>query len=310
MGEWLLRRLFGGPVNTEDPEVRNSVGAIAGWIGIAINLFLVLGKVTAGLLAGSISVVADGINNLMDAVGSVITVAGFKMAAKRADSEHPHGHGRYEYIAGLAVAVLVLVVGIELARGGVTEIISPGAADFGVLIFIVLAVSLFVKVRMAFFYGRLGVQIGSSTLKAVSVDSRNDALTTGAVLVSAALSRFAGISLDGWAGLGVAIFILYNGVGLVRETISPLVGEAPSQELVEHISGKITSYQGVLGLHDLIIHDYGPESRYASAHVEMPSDWDPLVTHGIIDTIERDFLEDDRIHLIIHYDPVAPECNT
>ena len=144
-------------------------------------------------------------------------------------------------------------------------------------------------------------------MKAVSADSRNDALTTGAVLVSAALSRFAGISLDGWAGLGVAIFILYNGVGLVRETISPLVGEAPSQELVEHISGKITSYHGVLGLHDLIIHDYGPDRRYVSAHVEMPSDWDPLVTHDIIDTIERDFLEDGRIHMIIHYDPVAPE---
>ncbi|HBN96243.1 MAG TPA: cation-efflux pump, partial [Firmicutes bacterium] len=265
------------------------------------------GKVTVGLVAGSISVVADGLNNLMDAAGSIITLVGFKMAARKADEEHPHGHGRYEYIAGLAVAVLVLVIGIELARAGVSKILNPSFVKFGPVILIILVFSVVVKVWMAMFYQTLNVRIDSSPLKAVSADSRNDALATGAVLFSALVSRFAGLSLDGWAGLGVAIFIIYNGIGLVKDTISPLVGEAPSEEFVDYLSEKITSYEGVLGIHDLIIHDYGPDKRYVSAHVEMPSDWDPLITHDIIDRIERELLETDRIHLIIHYDPVVTE---
>ncbi len=304
--KWLLRRLVSSFQDTKDPETRNALGRVAGWMGIGINLLLVVGKITAGLLTGSIAVVADGANNLMDALGSVITVAGFRMAAKKADEEHPHGHGRYEYIAGLAVAVLVLVVGVELARGGISEIIAPSPVEFGVLIITVLGLSLAIKIWMAMFYGALSIKIGSSVLKAVSVDSRNDALATGAVLLSAVVSHLTGVALDGLAALGVALFIIYNGIGLVRETISPLVGEAPSPELVQYISEKIASYQGVLGLHDLIIHDYGPDRRYVSAHVEMPSDWEPLVTHDIIDRIERDLLDNDGIHLIIHYDPVEP----
>lgn len=309
MTEWLLRRFVGDYENIMDPKTRKSVGSFASWTGIFINVLLVLGKIVAGLLAGSLAVVADGLNNLMDGAGSIITLVGLKMAAKKADDEHPHGHGRYEYIAGLAVAVLVLVVGIELARSGIAEIISPSPVSFGPVILVILVVSVVVKVWMATFYRSLGARIDSSPLKAVAVDSRNDALATGAVLVSAAVSRLTGFTLDGWAGLGVALFILYNGVGLVRDTISPLVGEAPSEELVDYISEKIASYEGVLGIHDLIIHDYGPDRRYVSAHVEMPSDWDPLVTHEIIDRIERDFLEYDRIHMIIHYDPVEPDSH-
>ena len=305
MTKWLLRRFVKGYRNTKDPTLRKSVGTFASWTGILINVLLVVGKVTVGFVVGSISVVADGLNNLMDAVGSIITLVGFKMAARKADEEHPHGHGRYEYIAGLAVAVLVLVVGIELARAGFSEILNPSPVKFGPVILIVLVVSVAVKVWMAVFYQTLSVRIDSSPLKAVSVDSRNDALATGAVLFSAVASRLAGLSLDGWAGLGVALFILYNGIGLVKDTISPLVGEAPPEELVEYISEKIASYEGVLGIHDLIIHDYGPDKRYVSAHVEMPSDWDPLITHDIIDRIERELLETDRIHLIIHYDPVV-----
>jgi cation diffusion facilitator family transporter len=307
MTEWLLRRFVKDYRNTTDPTVRKSVGSFASWTGILINVLLVAGKVTVGLVAGSISVVADGLNNLMDAAGSIITLVGFKMAARKADEEHPHGHGRYEYIAGLAVAVLVLVIGIELARAGVSKILNPSFVKFGPVILIILVFSVVVKVWMAMFYQTLNVRIDSSPLKAVSADSRNDALATGAVLFSALVSRFAGLSLDGWAGLGVAIFIIYNGIGLVKDTISPLVGEAPSEEFVDYLSEKITSYEGVLGIHDLIIHDYGPDKRYVSAHVEMPSDWDPLITHDIIDRIERELLETDRIHLIIHYDPVVTE---
>ena len=305
MTERLLRYFIKGYGDFADPEVRKSIGTFASWFGILINLLLVMSKVLIGLFAGSISVVADGLNNFMDATGSIIVLVGLKMAAKKADEEHPHGHGRYEYLAGLAVAVLVLVVGIELARGGIAEIIWPTSVSFTRPLFVVLIVSIAVKAWMALFYRRLALKIDSTPLKAVSVDSRNDVLATGAVLLSTTLSRLIGVPLDGWAALGVAIFIVYNGVGLVRETVSPLVGEAPSDELVDFISRKIAGYEGVLGIHDLIIHDYGPDRRYVSAHVEMPSDWDPLVTHEIIDGIERDLLENDRIHLIIHYDPVV-----
>ena len=306
MAGW-LKRWLRAKSSSDNLESRSSAGSFASWAGIVINLLLVVGKVTAGIFAGSVAVIADGLNNLMDALGAIITLLGFKMAAKKADDEHPFGHGRYEYIAGLAVAVLVLVVGVELARSGITEILDPSPVDFGTPIVIVLVISVAVKSWMALFYRRFSKRIGSSALKAVSVDSRNDALATSTVFISALVSRYAGIELDGWAALGVSLFILYNGIGLLKETISPLVGEAPSEELVDYISEKITAHKQVLGIHDLIIHDYGPERRYVSAHVEMPSDEDPVITHDIIDSIERDFLENDGIHLIIHVDPVAPE---
>lgn len=307
MTEWLLRRFVKDHSNIKDPLVRKSVGSFAGWVGIFINLLLVVGKVSVGFVAGSIAMVADGLNNLMDAAGSIITILGFKMAAKKADEKHPYGHGRYEYIAGLAVAVLVIVVGIELARAGISKILIPSRVNFGPAVLAILVVSVVMKAWMAVFYRTLSVQIDSSPLKAVAIDSRNDVLATATVLFGAVTSHFAGLYLDGWAGLCVAIFIVYNGIGLVHDTVSPLVGEAPSGDFVDYLSQKISSYEGVLGIHDLIIHDYGPDKRYVSAHVEMPSDWDPLITHEIIDSIERDLLERDKIHLIIHYDPVLTE---
>ena len=307
MTEWLLRHFVSNYKNTKHPAVRSDVGRFACWMGIFFNLLLVAGKVIAGLLSGSVSVVADGLNNLMDAAGSIITLAGFKIAAKKADKEHPFGHGRYEYIAGLAVAVLVLVVGIELGKSGITKILNPASVQFGPVILLILAASILLKLWMAGFNQNLGTRINSSALKAVSVDSRNDAITTGAVLVSAVVSRFTGLNLDGWAALGVALFIVYNGISLVRETLDPLLGMPPSSELAKYIIEKIASYDGVLGIHDLIVHDYGPDRRYISAHVEMPGDEDPLVTHDIIDKIEKDFLQNDRIHMIIHYDPVIKE---
>lgn len=302
----LLGRLLKKYGDLNDPEVRSFVGSRASTTGIVINLLLVAGKLAAGLVSGSVSVLADGLNNLMDALGSIITMVGFKLAAKKADAEHPFGHGRYEYLAGLAVAVLVLVIGIELGRTGVVEIIKPSPLSIGPLLLTVLFLSILVKAGMAFFYRRLGVLIDSAALKAVAVDARNDALATGAVLFSTLAFRFFGLALDGWAALGVACFILYNGWGLVKETVSLLVGEAPPPELVDYISEKISAHEQVLGIHDLIIHDYGPGRRYVSAHVEMPSTEDPLITHEIIDSIEQDFLKTDNIHLIIHYDPVEP----
>lgn len=284
--------------------VRSQMGSSASSRGVAINLLLVAAKLVAGLLAGSVSVVADGLNNLMDAAGSIITWAGFKMAGKKADKEHPYGHGRYEYLAGLGAAVLILVIGVELGRSGIEEILRPSPIKLSPLLFGVLAASILVKAWMAVYYSRIGRRMGSSALKAVAADSWNDVLATGAVLLSAVLYRLTGAHLDGWAAVLVALFILYNGWGLVRETISQLVGEAPAPELVDYICEKISRHEQVLGIHDLIVHDYGPGRRYVSAHVEMPGDEDPMVTHDIIDAIERRFLEEDHIHLIIHYDPV------
>ncbi|HPT83604.1 MAG TPA: cation diffusion facilitator family transporter [Limnochordia bacterium] len=289
------------------PGVRHLVGSSASSKGVAVNLLLVAAKLAAGLLAGSVSAVADALNNLMDAAGSLIAWAGFKMAGKKADQEHPFGHGRYEYLAGLGAAVLIMVVGLELGRSGITEILRPTPLRLSPLLLAVLLLSIGVKLWMAAYYGRLGRRMGSSALKAVAADSRNDVVATGAVLISALLFHFTGLQLDGWAAVLISLFIIYNGWGLVKETVSQLVGEAPPPELVDYIAEKISRHEQVLGIHDLIVHDYGPGRRYVSAHVEMPGDEDPLVTHAIIDSIERRFLEEDQIHLIIHYDPVPRE---
>lgn len=307
MTQWLLRRFLKYYEGTGRQATRNAIGRSASLAGIFINLVLVAGKITVGMLSGSLSVIADGVNNLMDAAGSTITLAGFGVAAKQPDEEHPFGHGRFEYISGLAVAALVLLVGIELGKGGIAKILKPTPTHFGSMLLVVLAVAVLLKTWMARLYRDLGARIGSPALKAVSVDSRNDAITTGAVLLSAIVSRLSGVALDGWASVGVSLFIVYNGIGLIRETINPLLGEAPSRELMEYIYVKIASYENVRGVHDLIVHDYGPERRYASAHVEMPIGAGLVAAHEMLHRIESDFRERDGIHLIIHHDPIMPD---
>lgn len=304
MTQWLLRLFVKDYQNIKDTAVRTALGSFAGWVGIFCNLLLVAGKVAVGLAAGSVSVIADGLNNLLDAAGSIIALFGFKLAAKEPDEEHPFGHGRYEYIAGLAVSVLVLVVGIELGRSSFDKILAPTPVDFGLFSFIVLVASILLKLWLCNFYRSLGSSISSTTLKATAVDSRNDAISTFAVLLTAAVSRFAGINLDGWAGIGVAAFIVYNGIGLVRDTLNPLLGEAPEPDLVRYISEIIVEHECVTGIHDLIVHDYGPGRKYASAHVEISSEVDSTTVHQVIDGIERSLLQNDNIHLIIHHDPV------
>ncbi|NLC45395.1 MAG: cation transporter [Clostridiales bacterium] len=304
MMDILLKKFIKNQKDYNDPDVRNKIGSLASWSGIILNILLVIGKVLAGFVSGSMSIIADGINNLMDAIGSVITLIGFKLSRKKADKEHPFGHGRYEYVAGLAVAVLVLLVGIELGRTSIAKVINPTIIDFGWLPLVILVISIILKLWMRLFIKNLGQRINSTALIAVSVDSRNDAIATSAVLITAFISQFANIKLDGWASLGVAIFIIYNGVILIKETISPILGESPSDELVNYITKKIESYECVIGLHDLIVHDYGPGKQYASAHLELSSDIDPLVSHAVLDKIEKEFLEKDNIHMVIHYDPV------
>jgi cation diffusion facilitator family transporter len=262
-------------------------------------------KFAAGLLSGSIAILADAVNNMSDAASSIITMLGFKMSEKPADREHPFGHARFEYIAGLTVAVLVLVIGFEMGKSSAYKIMDKETVAYGFVSFVVLAFSVFVKAWLCFFNRALGRRIDSRTLAAAAIDSRNDALATTAILMTAVIAHVTGVVLDGWMGLAVALFVLYSGVGLVKETLNPLLGEAPSPELVRRADEKIRSYPGVLGTHDLILHDYGPSRRFASAHVEMPSEMDPLASHDIIDNIERDFLQQEGIHLVLHYDPIV-----
>uniref|UniRef100_UPI0034A28185 cation diffusion facilitator family transporter n=1 Tax=Enorma massiliensis TaxID=1472761 RepID=UPI0034A28185 len=238
---------------------------------------------------------------------NIVSLLGFKLASRPADPEHPYGHGRYEYLAGLVVAALVLAIGINLAWSSVQKIIAPSPTEFSGALVAVLVLSIAVKLWMAAFNRSIGRRINSDTLEATAVDSRNDVISTAAVLACACISRATGVDLDGWAGLAVGAFICWSGVGLLRDTVSPLLGQAPSPELVEHIHDKILSYPGVLGTHDLMVHDYGPGRQFASAHVEMAAEADPLESHDLIDNIEQDFKMEDGLIVTLHYDPIVTD---
>lgn len=304
MTRWLIRTFVRDHANTHDPAVRVRYGQMAGVVGILTNLLLAGGKLLAALLSGSVSIMADAANNLSDASSSIVSLLGFKMAGKPADQEHPYGHARYEYLAGLAVSVLILIIGVELFRSSLDKVLNPSPVSFGWVSLAVLAVSILVKLWMAGFNRTVGREISSQTLIATSQDSRNDVIATSAVLVAALVARFFGINLDGWMGLAVALFILWSGWGLIRDTMDPLLGKAPDPELVQSIRETIMGYPGVLGTHDLMIHDYGPGRRFASVHVEMAAEEDVMQSHDVIDNIERDFLHRDKLHMIVHLDPI------
>lgn len=305
MTETLVRLFVKNSRDTTDPAVRTAYGNLASWVGIFCNLLLCAGKFLAGTLSGSISIAADAVNNLSDASSSVVSLIGFKLGARPADDEHPYGHARFEYLAGLAVAVMVLVIGVELMKSSVDKILHPAAVTFSWVAMAVLAASIAVKLWMALFNRTLGKRINSGSLIATAADSRNDVLTTSAVLVASLISHFANVELDGWMGAAVALFILYSGVGLIKDTIDPLLGLAPDPELVQRIHDKIMSYPGVLGTHDLMVHDYGPGRQFASVHVELAAEDDVMASHELIDDIERDFLKNDRLPVVIHFDPIV-----
>lgn len=307
MTEWLVRHFVRMSEQTDDPAVRMRYGQFAGIVGIICNVMLCLGKGAIGLVSGSVSIVADAVNNLSDAASNIVSLLGFKLASRPADPEHPYGHGRYEYLAGLVVAALVLAIGINLAWSSVQKIITPSPTEFSGALVAVLVLSIAVKLWMAAFNRSIGRRINSDTLEATAVDSRNDVISTAAVLACACISRATGVDLDGWAGLAVGAFICWSGMGLLRDTVSPLLGQAPSPELVEHIHDKILSYPGVLGTHDLMVHDYGPGRQFASAHVEMAAEADPLESHDLIDNIEQDFKMEDGLIVTLHYDPIVTD---
>lgn len=307
MVDLLVHRFIENADDTANPAVRNAYGTLASTVGIVCNVLLCVGKGAIGLFAGSVSIVADAVNNLSDASSNVVSLLGFHMAGRPADREHPYGHGRYEYLAGMVVAVLVLVIGVELVRSSVEKLIDPSPTEFSPAVAIVLVASMLVKAWMMLFNRTLGRLIGSVTLEATAMDSRNDVITTGAVLAAAVVSALTGVDLDGWAGLAVGCFILWSGFGLMRETIDPLLGRTPSDELVRHIHDTIMGYPGVLGTHDLMVHDYGPGRQFASAHVEMAAEASPLDSHDTLDNIEREFLERDGMHVVLHYDPIVTD---
>ena len=286
-------------------QMRIAYGKFSSWIGILSNLLLFFIKGIAGILSSSLSITADAVNNLSDASSSIISLFGFKLSMRPADKEHPFGHGRYEYLAGLMVAVLILTIGLELLKSSIGKIIHPKATTFNLLIFSILCFSILLKLWQMHFYKKTGLLIHSQTLIATAADSRNDVISTAAVLAAALISHFSGYLLDGYMSFAVALFILYSGFGLVRETLDPLLGSAPDPELVEQIRKRILSYDKVLDAHDLMIHDYGPGRQFGSVHVEMPAEENVLVCHEIIDKMEQDFLSEFNLHMIIHYDPVV-----
>ena len=306
MTQFLIRCFIKRPDDVKDAAVRTAYGNLASLVGMACNILLCIGKLLAGTLFGSIAIMADALNNLSDASSNVVSLIGFRLAAKAPDAEHPYGHARYEYLAGLVVIGTILAIGLSLLKESALKVLHPTPVAFSWLSIGVLAASILVKLWLSGFNRTVGKKINSETLMATAADSRNDVLTTGAVLLSTILCSLTGYGIiDGIMGVGVAAFILWSGWGLVMDTLSPLLGESPSPELVEHIERTVMSYPGVLGMHDLMVHDYGPGHQFASLHVEFPAETDPLTAHDVIDNIENDFLKKDRLQVTIHYDPIV-----
>ncbi len=295
----LLLRIF-----IPGEKSRSAVGRLSGLVGIVCNVLLFAMKLLVGTLSGSLSITADAMNNLSDASSSIVTLLGFKLSEKPADDDHPYGHARYEYLTGLAVAALILFIGFELLKSSVVKIFNPTPTEFSVPVGVVLVGSIGVKLWLSRFNTILGKRIDSQALLATAADSRNDVISTAAVLLAAVIEAVSGWRIDGIMGLAVAAFILYSGITLGKETINPLLGENASPELKQLIADTVKSEPMVLGYHDLMVHDYGPGQRFASLHVEMDYREDVLKCHGIIDDLERLCMERHNVHLVIHYDPV------
>lgn len=307
MIRFLTKLILPQRADPADPAVRARVGKRSGILGIFANVLLFAGKLVIGTVSGSVSITADAMNNLSDATSSIVTIVGFRLAERPADENHPYGHARFEYLSGLAVAAMIVVIGFELAKTSFDKILHPEPVVFSGALVAVLLLSIGVKLILAAVNGSLGRAIDSTALLATAADSRNDCIATGAVLLSAVFAHLTSINVDGYAGLAVALFILYSGANTAKETISPLLGEAADPELQRTIVAALRSNDKVLGYHDLMVHDYGPGQRFASVHVEMDMREDVLTCHTIIDDIERQVLDSHGIHLVIHYDPVVTD---
>ena len=305
MTNFLLRLFVKDHTNPHSTAVRAAIGSLSGTVGIGCNVLLFLIKLLAGVLTGSVSITADALNNLSDASGAIVTLIGFRIADKPADEHHPYGHARAEYLSGLGVAALILFIGFELVKSSVEKIFFPSPVALSALAAVILAVSIGVKLWLCLFNRKLGRLIDSKPLLATAADCRNDVIATLAVFTAATVEWLTKWQIDGYMGMAVAVFILYSGIELAKDTISPLLGEAASPELRQLIIETVTGDSRVLGYHDLMVHDYGPGQRFASIHVEMDQKEDPLLCHEIIDDMERACLESHNVHLVIHYDPIV-----
>ena len=288
-----------------DSAVRRAWGALCGFVGIALNLLLFAGKLASGALSGSIAVTADAFNNLSDAGSSVVTLLGFRLAGKKPDSDHPFGHGRMEYVSGLVVAGLILLMGAELVKTSVDKIAHPEAVTFSWLAAAILLVSIAVKLYMYMYNKAVGKKIDSAAMAATAADSLSDTVATAAVLLSMIVGKLANAQLDGWVGLLVALFILWSAVQAARDTISPLLGQAPDPALVQEIEALVMAHDTVVGVHDLVVHDYGPGRRIISLHAEVPADGQVLALHDVIDNIESELARRLHCEAVIHMDPVV-----
>ena len=307
MTELLTRRFVLKGGDADSKHTRAAAGRLSGIVGIICNLLLFATKLAVGTLSGSVSITADAMNNLSDASSSIVTLVGFHLAEKPADEHHPFGHARFEYLSGLAVAGLILIIGYELAQTSIGKILNPSPVDLQWVTVGVLVGSIIVKFWLSRFNTKLGVMIDSATLMATAADSRNDVISTAAVLLAAVVERLTSWQVDGFMGLAVATFILWSGVNMAKETISPLLGESTDPEQRKLIADFVSGWPKVLGFHDLMVHDYGPGQRFASLHIEMDRNEDAVECHEIIDDMERTMLKEHGIHLVVHYDPVVAD---
>lgn len=303
----VLARLFLKPEGKTEAQLRRGYGILCGAVGVFLNLLLFLGKLLAGLFSGSIAVVADAVNNLSDAGSSVVTLLGFRLAEQKPDHEHPFGHGRMEYLSGLVVAMLILLMGFELAQSSVGKILHPVPAETGWQVTATLCAAIAVKLYMAFYNRRIGRRIGSTAMAAAALDSLSDCAATSVVLVASLVERYTDLVLDGWGGLLVALFILWSGVQAVKATMDPLLGTPPSPEFVEELRSLVLSHEPILGVHDIIVHDYGPGRRMISLHAEVPASGELLALHSRIDHVERELRERLGCEAVIHMDPVCTD---
>lgn len=304
MRQFLIRRFIDNYEDVKNPAVRESYGKLAGVVGIVSNVILCTIKIVTGFLFGSIAILADGINNLADASSSLITLIGFRLAAKPADEDHPYGHARIEYITGLIVSMLIIILGLQLLGTSVGKALHPDPLEFSGLSIVVLVIAIAMKIWQARFNIKMGEAIDSATLKATGQDSRNDVISTSVVLIGILIGKFSGIQLDGILGILVALFIIYSGFQLIKETADPLLGSAPDPALVDAIQTRVVAHPGVLGIHDLVVHDYGPGRIFASVHVEVDAHGNLMESHDMIDNIERTVCQELHIHLVVHMDPL------
>lgn len=300
----LSRLLIRDNQNYTLPAVRLRYGMLCGAVGIVFNILLFTGKLIAGTLTGSIGITADAFNNLSDAGSSAITLVGFRLSETKADKEHPFGHGRFEYISGLIVSMAILLMGFELAKTSVDKILHPSSVTFSLLALGVLIVSILTKLYMFFYNRGIGKKIDSSAMRATAMDSFSDVTATSVVLLSMLIGKWTGLLIDGYAGLLVALFIIYTGIRAAKETISPLLGQPPSQEFVEKIERIVLEQDGVIGVHDLVVHDYGPGRRMISLHAEVRADGDMISLHDTIDNLEKQLRHECGCEAVIHMDPV------